>query len=218
MTYSAYISEEENKPSSWTSFKGIAVTEDPAQPFYFAIVKEALQLLQMSRTGGLLLTAIAQTAPADNRGFKVLIDRVQISYDMAMQGNLPTIKPRGGRSYARAAQQRLGVGSDAASIPGEGVSVIIGWCQNQVMYTPKLGPNSGKPHFVPPPVTLGHELIHALHTLKGKSKSGQSIMIGDKSTSEEEAYTVGLGPYANKKLTENQLRKDFNLPERLSYP
>ncbi|MGB2863159.1 MAG: M91 family zinc metallopeptidase [Sedimentisphaerales bacterium] len=218
MTYSAYVTDDEKKPRDWTGFKGIAVTVDPAQPFFPTIVKEALTHLKALPTGSLLLSAIAQVSPADDRGFKVLIDRVQISYDIAMQGNLPTIKPRGGRSFASAAQQRLGVASDAAALQGEGVSVIIGWCQNQVTYTPKVGPNKGKMHFVPPQVTLGHELIHALHALKGKSMSGLSIMVGDEKMSKEEAYTVGLGPYEDKKYTENNLRHEVGLPKRLSYP
>lgn len=94
----------------------------------------------------------------------------------------------------------------------------MGWCQNQCMYTPRVGPFQGKQHFVPPAVTIGHELIHALHALRGVLKSGRSIVIDGKSTSEEEAATVGLGRYSDDLLTENNLRHDINLPQRLSYP
>lgn len=227
MTYSAFAKPEEGLPREWTKFKGIAVTVDPAQPFFSAIVNEALTRLNGLRNGKALLAAVAATAPADNRGFKILINRVSISYKSAMDATgKPVInaagnnvfKPSGGRSFAGAAQQRLGVSSDAASIAGEGVSVIVGWCQNQCTYTPKAGKYAGKMHMVPPSVTLGHELIHAYHALTGVLKSGQSIMIDGKSTSEEECATVGLGKYKNELYTENKLREDTNLPERLSYP
>jgi hypothetical protein len=215
MTYTQFAIEEESKPRAATGFKGIAVVEEPAQPFFTAIVKEALNRLNTMPHGKLLLDAIAAASPADGRGYNVLIYRVSISYEMAV--NAPP-RPRGGRSFAKPAHQRLGVGSDAASIKGEGVSAIVGWCQNQVMYTPKVGDNAGITQFLPPALTLGHELIHALHALKGKNKSGHSVMINGKSTPEEEAYTVGLGIYANKKYTENNLRKDIGLPRRESYP
>jgi len=218
MTYSAFATEEEGKPREWTKHKGIAVTVDPTQPFFTAIVNETLTALNGLKTGKALLAAIAQTAPVDNRGYKVLINRVAISYQAAMEGNKQTFSARGGRSFARAAQQRLGVASDAASIEGEGVSVIMGWCQNQCMYTPKVGPQKGIAHFVPPAVTLGHELIHSYHSLIGTLKSGQQISIDGKMTSEEECYTVGLGKYSDETYTENNLRDDTNLPARLSYP
>ena len=218
MTYSQYAVEAESGERADTGFAGIAVVVDPGQPFFLTIVKEALARLHALPTGQLILTAVADTGPKDDRGFKVLIHRVSMSYDIAMQGNLVSIKPKGGRSYASAAQQKMGVASNAASIKGEGVSVIVGWCQNQVMYTPKVGTNKDKPHFVPPQVTLGHELIHALHSLKGKLKSGHTILVDGKQTSEEECYTVGLGPYRDKKMTENKMRADLRLPERLSYP
>jgi Effector protein len=67
-------------------------------------------------------------------------------------------------------------------------------------------------------VTLGHELIHGLHALNGDSKSGSTIKIDGKDTSEEEAFTVGLGRYDNATYSENKLREDFGLPPRLSYP
>jgi len=215
MTYSQFVQDVETLSRVDSGFTGISIVSDPTQPFFPTIVKEALRGLKSKKSGNDLLQAIARMSPADHRGYNILIHRVSISYDMALAG---TIKPRGGRSFASGAQERLGVTSQAASIPGKGVSVIVGWCQNQVVYTPKVGPNKGTPHFVPPPVTLGHELIHGLHTLMGKSKSGNSIMVDGKQTSEEEAYTVGLGPYINENHTENKLRTDFKLPQRLSYP
>lgn len=108
--------------------------------------------------------------------------------------------------------------SDAAQTKGQGVSALVGWCQNQVMYTPKVGKEVGKIQTLPPALTLGHELIHALHALKGTNKSGSMIDIDGKQTSEEEAYTVGLGKYMYDLYTENRLRKELSMPRRESYP
>lgn len=216
MTYSVYAQEEENKPRVDSGFAGISIVQYRDQPFFAEIVKDALKLLdETGQKGHALLEAIAAASPDDNRGYKVIIHRVSISYKQATDGSF---RPSGGRSFACGAQKSMGVTSDAAQIKGKGVSVIVGWCQNQVVYTPKVGKGKGISHYVPPPVTLGHELIHALHTLKGKNKSGRSIEIDGAKTPEEEAYTVGLGQYKNKKHTENHLRMDFGLPERLSYP
>ena len=214
MTYTAYVQDIENAQRVSAGYTGIYIVEEAGQPFFAAIVKEALQQLSDKKNGAGVLQAIAQSAPADNRGYNVLIQRVSISYSLALQG-LPV--PSGGRSFASPAQKSLGVASDAAS-DGKGASVIVGWCQNQVIYTPKVGKTKGVAHYVPPPVTLGHELIHAIHSLSGTRKSGRSIMIDKISTSEEEAFTVGLGPFKDEKYTENKLRAEYGLPERLSYP
>lgn len=214
MTYTAFVQPVEKKDREASCVNGIYIAKDPSQPFFAAIVNEHLKVLQSRPYGSRLIDKIKRVGPADSRGYKILIDRVEISYDIALNARP---RPRGGRSFASAAQKSLGVASDASQRRGEGVSAIVGWCPNQVMYTPRVGTDR-KPHFVPMAVTLGHELIHALHHLRGTSKSGSQIDVGGKMTSEEEAYTVGLGPYANKKYTENKLRRDFNLPERLSYP
>lgn len=216
MTYSVFAQDEETKPRVDSGFAGIHIVEYNEQPFFAEIVKEALrQLDQTGHRGRALLEAIAAANPDDNRGYNVIIHRVAITYKQATDGSFT---PSGGRSFACGAQKSKGVTSDASQIKGKGVSVIVGWCQNQVVYTPKTGPGKGVAYFVPPPVTLGHELIHALHTLKGKNKSGRYIKVDGKDTPDEEAYTVGLGPYKSKKHTENNLRQDFGLPERLSYP
>ena len=226
MTFSQFATDTEKLDREWTRHSGIAVTIDPNQPFFSAIVNQTLDSLNTLPTGKQLLKAIDDAAPADNRGFKVLITRVPISYKQAMdrQGSVvinktgnSVFKPSGGRSYAGPAQKELGVNSDAAYDGASGVSVIVGWCQNQCTYTPKTGQNP-KTHFVPPTVTLGHELIHAYHSLKGVLKSGHTIVIDGKQTSEEEAATVGLGKYSDATYTENKLRAEVGLPRRLSYP
>ena len=60
----------------------------------------------------------------------------------------------------------------------------------------------------PAHVALGHELIHALHGLLGIKKN---------TTDEEENFTVGLGAYKNEPITENAIRKQSGLALRESY-
>ena len=62
---------------------------------------------------------------------------------------------------------------------------------------------------VPPYIILGHELIHSYHMMSGR----RIVNMGG----EEEAMTVGLGPFVGWKLTENQLRANAGLPARTSY-
>jgi Effector protein len=220
MTYSQFLQPIENATRVTTKYDGIYIVEDPEQPFFVAIVREALDALNGKPSGKALLQAIASATPADNRGYKILIQRVSISYKMVVHDGEPRgykATASGGRSFASPAQQSIGYSSSGAS-DGKGASVIVGWCQNQISYTAKVGANAGKAHYVPPPVTIGHELIHGLHCLLGTSKSGTSIKVDGKDVSHEEAQTVGLGPYAGHALTENKLRSDFKLPDRLSYP
>jgi hypothetical protein len=220
VTYTQFVTPTEQSQRTATKYKGIFIVNDPGQPFFAQIVSEALDQLYAKPNGKALIKAICDCTPADYRGYKVLIDRVDITYKMVVHDGEPRgykMTPSGGRSFAKPAEQRLGVASDAAA-DGKGASAIVGWCQNQISYTAKTGKNAGTTHYVPPPVTLGHELIHGLHSLQGIRKSGRSITIDGKQTSEEEAQTVGIGPYAKDLLTENRLRSDFKLPERLSYP
>lgn len=221
MCYTTFDSDEEktgNKVA--TKFSGIFLMDYADQPFWKLIVEEALQHLSEKANGKALLQAIETAQPADDRGYNILITRMEPNYRMVyFDGDTPPVmQAKGGTgSWAKPALKSLGVASDAGS-NGKGASAIVGWNQTQVKYTPPSGKNAGKVQIVPAPVTLGHELIHGLHALLGVNKSGKSIPINGKSTSEEEAQTVGLGPYADAVITENKLRKDFNLVARESYP
>jgi hypothetical protein len=60
----------------------------------------------------------------------------------------------------------------------------------------------------PPFIGLGHELIHALHSLKGEKKPNSD---------EEESRTVGINNYVNEAISENALRQDAGLNMRSVY-
>jgi hypothetical protein len=67
---------------------------------------------------------------------------------------------------------------------------------------------------IPAFIILGHELIHAYHSLCGSSDYGEGYH-GNKAI--EEARTIGLGPWANDPLTENGLRKEWGLRPRVTF-
>jgi hypothetical protein len=110
----------------------------------------------------------------------------------------------------------------AAQVPGRGSSVAIKHCAAYQQYRTNLEPNlrrldvlmigSGGP-FKRPFVTLAHELIHALHCLKGVRKPPKSnwrALVPD-----EEAFTIGLGDYARtEEFTENAIRHEHGFEPR----
>jgi hypothetical protein len=67
---------------------------------------------------------------------------------------------------------------------------------------------------IPTFIILGHELVHALHSLQGSTKyTGKSS--DDKAI--EECRTIGLGPWKNDALTENGLRSEWGLEARTTF-
>ena len=57
---------------------------------------------------------------------------------------------------------------------------------------------------------LGHELIHAWRMMRGRR-----VVLGG--AWEEEAMTTGIGPFTNWKLTENAIRRELGLTQRMTY-
>lgn len=80
--------------------------------------------------------------------------------------------------------------------------------------------------YTPAEITLGHELIHSLRYMEGISTLAKEdyqytdglYLVTEKKQSVEELQTIGLGRYSKKyKYTENMLRKEHNLQQRLSH-
>ncbi len=99
--------------------------------------------------------------------------------------------------------------------------------------------NISETNATPIEIVFAHELIHGLHYaegtgnnshdsytyknegwVNGKYRSGNSIIKGGLmyvAYPREEARTVGLGEYANEKITENAIRQELGYNERISY-
>lgn len=106
---------------------------------------------------------------------------------------------------------------------GGGHFMWVGYCpnplgttQSDAMYSQVQGIQT--PAFV----VLAHELIHAWHGISGtmETREKQTITTSNGGTYElarEEAYTVGLGTYANTRISENAIRAEHRLPRRTHY-
>ena len=95
-------------------------------------------------------------------------------------------------------------------LPAKGDSSLVRYGNDLgQVYTNAIG--------VPTPayIALGHELIHALHVISGDVVKEYSWKTDGAII--EEARTVGLGPYASKRITENALRKEWGLAQRTYY-
>ena len=55
-------------------------------------------------------------------------------------------------------------------------------------------------------ITLAHELIHSLHHVTGTRKD-----------TGEEIWTTGIGEYSGEAMSENGIRKEFNMRLRVEY-
>lgn len=74
----------------------------------------------------------------------------------------------------------------------------------------------------PPYIVLAHELIHAWHGMSGTMELKDKVTIAGPNgqtyeLAREEAYTVGLGSYANTRISENAIRAEHRLPPRTYY-
>lgn len=69
-------------------------------------------------------------------------------------------------------------------------------------------------------IAIGHELIHCMHFMSGDTNmynNDDEWGPGDTYSKHEEARTVGLGIYANTRISENALRREFKLKLRTYY-
>ncbi len=101
-------------------------------------------------------------------------------------------------------------------LPGRGSSSFAAFNPNaEAQYTALCGLQT--PTFV----ALAHELCHSLHHLSGGLRLANGPgSVGDRFQAmylQEEAHTVGIGPYANTRISENAVRREWALPERTYY-
>jgi len=98
---------------------------------------------------------------------------------------------------------------------GQGSDALIYWNKANAIHVD----DQGVSHSVKNPetsfVTLGHELIHSLHIIKGQYLTLPQDSRG--TFIEEEYKTVGLGIHQNQNFTENKIREEVGLNKRQSY-
>lgn len=198
-------------------FPGIAFDfDEKAQPFFKAIIKDNLRKVRAINHGRDILNAIANASPASRSNFpkkvNVIIqpplERIWVSPGMnkrgAMldQGKYDNFMKVGGvgKSIPSMASKTSAEEQDKAAACGGGGSVCrLYFSNNEIV--------SGSGEWLPPHITMGHELIHCVNGLYGTMKADNK---------EEEWQTVGIKGFAGN-YTENQLRADANINLRTKY-
>lgn len=100
-------------------------------------------------------------------------------------------------------------------LPGSGMGSVVQYNPNIEHQYNAIGV------MTPAFVALAHELIHAMHAISGdvtKAYSWKNATSGSSNGAIlEEARTVGLGKYANSRITENAIRHEHHLTQRTYY-
>jgi len=67
--------------------------------------------------------------------------------------------------------------------------------------------------------TLAHELIHALHMLRGMARGNgiSEIYLPNSKQYEEENRVIGINEFAVRNITENRIRQEWGVPLRAHY-
>jgi len=100
---------------------------------------------------------------------------------------------------------------------GEGVKGIVDFNPKQAVHVDSNGVSQRIHDEELSYMSLGHELIHALHFMRGNHIGDSRPDVNGNINYQEELRVVGLGQYANNDITENKMRRESGLPQRLQY-
>lgn len=216
-----------------SEFKGFAFNFDQAKdPFFKALCKENLRLLAGLKIGKRLLKAIRDAKPAyrvknypsgvnvvlqpplargwSTPGLSARTGRItdQTKFDAFNEARNPAnhiFEPnperrRGGKLVPGiSAKTSLQEDNRVAATDGTGSTATLFYSNTEIL--------SDSGTWFIPHVTMGHELIHCLHSLRGEMKSDDRI---------EEYFTVGIKGY-DYEFTENKIRQEAGFPLRTKY-
>jgi hypothetical protein len=211
-----------------SEFKGIGFDFDSSKnPFFKALVKENLRKLAALPTGKALLKAIADARPEFRRKglpksvnvvLKPPYEKVLLAPGMKLSGVIADQA-----KYDAWRNDTIGV-KLVPTLPSKtSVAADCGKGQGAPKYPKPNGTGMGSTCYIEysnieirgddglwaiPHITMGHELIHCLHALRGLSK------FDDK---HEEWCTVGIKGYEGEVFCENALRAEGNFPLRKKY-
>ena len=209
-------------PAIPADFPKIAISFDAEkEPFYQTIVLENLRLLKTSRTGRTLLAEIAAATPAQRAAgeagpFNVIIQpplRKQLSAP-GLTGTQENMRIGDQAKYdgwycGKDGKLQPSLDSKVSSQEGSRTAARDGTGTYCYLFFSTYEMLSKDGTWLYPHITMGHELIHCLHSLKGITKADDK---------QEEYFTVGIKGYENEAITENKLRADFpNIPPRTKY-
>jgi hypothetical protein len=215
-----------------SKFDGIGIDYDQSKnPWFEVVVNEALGKLAEKPLGKRLLEKIGAASPPGTAAYNVAIysaagargegEAEFIDHRYISDRTSMTLKEGCENDDTLKLDKKGGVGSVASpsnvmdAENGKGTKVRLRFNDKDI-YVQKA---DGKNVMIPAFIVLGHELIHAYHSLKGiKKPRNQEVTIDGKKIVAEEAWTTGLGDLANGDFSENKLRKEWGFPPRDSYP
>jgi hypothetical protein len=205
-----------------TEFPKIAISFDAEkEPFFQEIVLENLRLLKAMRTSRALLAEIAAATPAfrgrgEEQHFNVIIQpplRKQLSAP-GLAGSQENMRIGDQAKYddwycGKNGKLQPSLDSKVSSQEGDKAAARNGTGSFCYLFFSTYEMLSKDGTWLYPHITMGHELIHCLHALKGITKEDDK---------QEEYFTVGIKGYEGEAMTENKIRADFpNIPPRTKY-
>jgi hypothetical protein len=194
-------------------FPGIYIDRsDDKNGSFFASASRCLNRLRTKDVGGGLLTLLSKRCQGIGRKgtAKVLIKVTRGTGTIREGWNRIIGGTQATAPVAGATRRDLTFKGAALSVSGTGASEAVALFNpgGDHVYTQALG--------VPSPsyVALAHELVHCLHYISGEfqldADPARQYMM-------EEARTVGLGRFANVRISENAIRAENNLTRRTYY-
>lgn len=106
------------------------------------------------------------------------------------------------------------------SFPGKRITLAGTGTASVAMFDPDKDFSKVLGMMTPAYVALGHELCHCMHNMSGdtnRHRTDAKFVAGDTFIKHEEARTVGIGIYANTRISENAIRRESKLPLRTYY-
>ena len=204
-----------------TQRPGIYIDESFGSSFKFATMR-ALDKINSKPIGRDLLKILSQRHRGigiKTKGLKVVIKLGQGTLNGAQPGAMSTgslgktaALPTGNIGAVVRAPANPG---SVIRLPGTGMGSVVQYNPNVEHQYNTIGVDT--PAFI----ALAHELIHAMHVLSGDLTKAYSWTNGTMASScgaiLEEARTVGVGKYANTRISENAIRHEHNLMRRTYY-
>lgn len=198
-------------------FPGIAFEISSDKPFFKAIVKENLRKLAGLQIGRLLLDSIRKATPAYRlkefpRGVNVLIqpplEKRLAPPGISHKSGLITDAKKYADFMGGVGQMIPTMPSKTQAQPCNVPAALSGAGSTCWLFYSNLEMMSSTGEALVPFITMGHELIHCLRALEGRS-----LPVGDK---REEWATVGIKGETYF-ITENDLRGEAGIPLRTKY-
>ncbi|MFV0387521.1 MAG: M91 family zinc metallopeptidase [Pyrinomonadaceae bacterium] len=192
-----------------TNYRGIIIRmNNESDSVYFpTLVTEALNHIAETQTGRTLLAQIDSYHLRQKSNFTVCINRADMTFHTGCSDSWWT----GYTGWQNHNKARRVSEFDAVAASRN----AIGSSTTNIIYNPNivLTPDGFRPSWI----GLAHELIHAYYNLIGQGFPSELVKNVKADIEREEAETVGLGKFTSRNFTENMIRAEAGLKQRVTY-